>query len=98
MDARTLPQTAPTRGAVYGWSSVLLDPGDVHRAEFLLQFLDLVADAGGHLELEIAGGAEHLVVEVLDERGQFSPGHAGTGRLRCRGPAPAAGLRDGCLA
>jgi hypothetical protein len=50
------------------------DAGGVHAAQFALEFGDLVAQPRRHLELQFAGGGEHLVVELLDQVGQFGPG------------------------
>jgi hypothetical protein len=58
---------------------LLFNACHIHASELLLQLGHLVADAGGELELEFAGGGQHLVVEVLDQLGQFGAGHAGAG-------------------
>src|SRR5690606_3451124 len=44
----------------------LLDAGLLHVAEFALELLDLVAEAGGELELEVGGGLVHLLGHRLE--------------------------------
>src|SRR5690606_20743667 len=52
----------------------LLDAGLLHVAEFALELLDLVAEAGGELELEVGGGLVHLLGHLLDEALQLLAG------------------------
>jgi len=49
-------------------------PRRLHLTQFLLQFADLVADPGGHLELQFRSGAMHLLGELLDEPHQVLSG------------------------
>src|SRR5215468_5996178 len=60
--------------------------GEVHAAQLLLQLGDLVAQPGGDLELQLAGRAQHLFVQLLDEIGQLRPRHG-------RHVEPASGVR-----
>src|SRR4051794_2096760 len=62
--------------------TALADAGHVHSAQFLLEHGDLVADPRGQLELQLPSGPEHLVVEILDQRRQLGPRHAGPRRRR----------------
>src|SRR3712207_116767 len=43
----------------------------VELAQLLLQLGQLVAQPGGHLELQLAGGGQHLVVHLREEVGQL---------------------------
>src|SRR3954468_10422349 len=43
------------------------DAGDVHTAELLLEFANFVAQPSGHLELQLPGRGQHLLVQLLDE-------------------------------
>src|SRR5690349_21299789 len=53
-----------------------------HLAELLLEVTDLVAEAGGDLELQVGGSLLHLVGEGLDELGEVGGRDAGrVGRL-----------------
>src|SRR5690348_3065649 len=58
-----------------------LDARCLHPAEFAFEFLDLVAEAGRGLELELRGGRVHLLGELADQRHQVTAGLApGAGR------------------
>src|SRR6516165_3069067 len=57
--ALTRPATGPA-----------LDPGGLHAAQLVLQFLDLVAQPRGQLELQLRSGGVHLVGELGDEADQ----------------------------
>jgi hypothetical protein len=53
-----------------------LHAGGLHAAEFVLEFLDLVADAGGDLELQLGRGGVHLVGELADQCDEVAAGLA----------------------
>jgi hypothetical protein len=68
-----------------------LDAGGLHAAELVLEFLDLVADPGRHLELKLRRGGVHLVGELLDDRDEVAAGRgadADPARVRDRGLVP----------
>jgi hypothetical protein len=48
-----------------------------HRAEFALELADLVAEAGGFFEPEVARGVGHLVLQRLDEPPEVVGRHVG---------------------
>src|SRR5687767_14497747 len=58
-------------------ASQLPDADGVHPSELLLELVDLVAQAGGELEVQLAGGVVHLVRELLDQGREVRPRHAG---------------------
>src|SRR5258708_1480584 len=49
-----------------------LYPSRLHSPELTLEVLDLVADPGGDLELQLSGGHVHLLGELLDERDEVA--------------------------
>src|ERR1035441_7452542 len=66
------------------------DSGGLHAAQFVLQVLDLVADPGGDLKLQLGRGGVHLIGELLDQGDQV---HA---RLTAaRGRSGGGGTRPG---
>jgi hypothetical protein len=87
-----------------GWK----DPGSgvrgVELAELLLQLLQLVAQPGGDLELQFAGGGEHLLVHLRDQVGELvafafaptflddSPGTGDLPRDCCRPDPPSSSV------
>ena len=46
--------------------------GGPHGAQLLLEVLDLVAQPGGELEVEVLGGGVHLLGELVDEFGEVA--------------------------
>src|SRR6201986_1212624 len=52
------------------------DAGGLHAAELVFELADLVAEAGGDLELELGGGRVHLLGELLDQFDQVLAGGA----------------------
>src|SRR5919106_2641543 len=44
-------------------------------AQFALQVVDLVAEAGGVLEAQVGGGLVHLLLQGLDEPAELVVGH-----------------------
>src|SRR5690606_17171357 len=78
----------------------LLDAGLLHVAEFALELLDLVAEAGGELELEVGGGLVHLLGHLLDEALQLLAGPLADQVGGVAADLPGAGreTRDGRLA
>src|ERR1017187_7274686 len=75
------------------------DSGGLHAAQFVFQVLDLVADPGGYLELQLGSGGVHLLAELLDQSDQV---HARLTAAHRRGPGggtrPGGQPGDGCLA
>jgi hypothetical protein len=55
----------------------LLDAGFLHRAELLLELVDLVAKSGRELELQLGGRGMHLILQLLDQQRQLGLGHPG---------------------
>ena len=67
--------------------------GGPHGAQLLLEVLDLVAQPGGELEVEVLGGGVHLLGELVDELDEVvlcRPGellaHGGLGGVLASGP------------
>ena len=62
------------------------DAGGVHAAELGLELADLVAEAGGQLELQLRGGGVHLLGQLGDQPDELAAGRAGfLGRLASGG-------------
>src|ERR1700726_1455510 len=57
-----------------------------HSAQLALELLDLVAEAGRGLELQLRGGRVHLVTELADQRHEVAPGLAPGTRRRLACP------------
>src|SRR5258708_2914500 len=55
----------------------LFETRGVHAAQFLLQVVDLVANPRRQLELQIPCGRHHLIVQILDQIGEFGARHIG---------------------
>src|SRR5215475_13716021 len=60
----------------------LADARDVHIPQLLLERRDLVPNARRELELKLASGTEHLLVQLLNQLREIGTGHAGRGRYR----------------
>src|ERR1039457_5477753 len=75
------------------------ESGGLHAAQFVFQVLDLVADPGGYLELQLSRGGVHLIGELKDQGDQVHARlTAARGRGRGGGTRPGGQPRDGCLA
>src|SRR5262249_37034816 len=61
------------------------DPRGLHAAQLVLELLDLVADAGGDLELQLRRCGVHLLGELGDQADEVAPGHALAAGLTCAG-------------
>ena len=70
--------------------AAILDPGRLHAAQLALELLDLVADAGGRLELQLRGGRVHLLGELLISATR-SPRCLAPGQRRSPAPRPRRG-------